>query len=622
MRRLSLTLIALLCLAALPAQGAAASTTTADRHIGLTIEPDARFPQRKFVVTLPPGADPTQLQVTENGVPVILHLKPITSERLPLSIALVLDTSDSMRGEKLAAAMSAAQTLIDAKPLRAEVAVFGFAKQPVLLGGWSQDARSFSPALSNLTTTHGTAIWDSVVMASQLLSERGGTSKALILLTDGQDVSSRGTAGEAAAAARAAHVRVYAVTVGTSATDRQQLQQLVDATGGEFIQVASSTELQHVYAGLAARLAQEYTLTYTSQMASGGEVVSVRATLNGVSAEQRYSAPTGRPLPPPASGHGPMFGTIPTILIALAVAFVVLLSALLVLRPRGPSAARRLRAYGIHDEIPGIVADSIVLPERPRAPRGGAPWRLWDRFTRDVDRGQIGHSPGQVMGVGIAGGMVAALLTAAATGRPETAIVIAPLGPIVAWWHVSRQASHWYAHFDATLADSLAVMASSLRVGQSLLQSVAHVAAEADERTAHEWHQVVRDTRLGMPVEDALDRMVARVGNRDLHWIALVARVQHQAGGNMAEMFDTVADTVRQRHRLRAQVMTLTAQGRMSRWVLTLAPVALGGVFFLLSPSYVSLLIDDPYGRVAIGVAAGLTVVGSFWLKRIVEIEV
>jgi len=98
--------------------------------------------------------------------------------------------------------------------------------------------------------------------------------------------------------------------------------------------------------------------------------------------------------------------------------------------------------------------------------------------------------------------------------------------------------------------------------------------------------------------------------------------VQHQVGGNMAEMFDIVADTVRQRHRLRAQIQTLTAQGRMTRWILVAAPFGIGGVVFLLSPQYVLQFLEDPAGRLMIAIAAVLVVIGSLWLKKIVEIEV
>jgi tight adherence protein B len=123
-------------------------------------------------------------------------------------------------------------------------------------------------------------------------------------------------------------------------------------------------------------------------------------------------------------------------------------------------------------------------------------------------------------------------------------------------------------------------------------------------------------------VEDAIDAMTHRIGSRELQWISLVARVQHQVGGNMAEMFDIVAETVRQRYRLSAQVHTLTAQGRMTRWVLTIAPFALGGILAVMSPSYINTFLDS---RIGLGLIAGAVVligIGSLWIKKLVEIEV
>jgi tight adherence protein B len=220
-----------------------------------------------------------------------------------------------------------------------------------------------------------------------------------------------------------------------------------------------------------------------------------------------------------------------------------------------------------------------------------------------------------------AGSLLAGLFVAVVTGRPVTLLVVVPLGPLAAWVYVTHKASAWYAHFDATLADSLTVLASSLRAGHSLLQAIANVAEESDEQIASEWNETVRQTRLGVGVDDALEEMVERVGNRDLQWIALVTRVQHQAGGNMAEMFDIVAETVRQRHRLRAQIHSLTAQGRMSRWILTAMPFVLAGMFFVLSPTYIGELKSGS-GLVLLSIAGVSILIGSIWLKRIVDIEV
>jgi tight adherence protein B len=222
----------------------------------------------------------------------------------------------------------------------------------------------------------------------------------------------------------------------------------------------------------------------------------------------------------------------------------------------------------------------------------------------------------------VLGGTAAFLVIGLFTSQPLLALAGPPLGLLAAWVYVSRRAADWHAHFDATLADSLTVLASSLRAGHSLLQAIAHVAEEADERTAYEWRETVQRTQLGIAVEDALDEMVIRVGNRDLQWIALVARVQHQVGGNMAEMFDIVAETVRQRHRLRAAVHTLTAQGRMTRWVLTIAPFAIGAMLYIMSPQYISGFFTDHIGQLLMLMAIMLICIGSLWLKKIVDIEV
>jgi tight adherence protein B len=309
-------------------------------------------------------------------------------------------------------------------------------------------------------------------------------------------------------------------------------------------------------------------------------------------------------------------------LIAGGVALTVLLVTYLLLRPKRANYARRLRGYVLEGGVP--VERLVELPAQPRrrsGPRPG-PANVWARYAADVHRAELGHRPLHILLLAMGIGTAVAAAAGIAAGQP-LAIAAGPvLGAIGAWVFVTRRASAWYRHFDSTLPDALTVLASSLRAGHSLLQAIDHVADEADERTSAEWREVVRQTRLGIPVEDAIDDMTQRVGLRDLQWISLVARVQHQVGGNMAEMFDIVAETVRQRYRLRAQVHTLTAQGRMTRWVLTIAPFALGGILMLASPFYISSFLDSNAGRIMIVAAACTIAVGSLWLKKIVEIEV
>jgi tight adherence protein B len=349
--------------------------------------------------------------------------------------------------------------------------------------------------------------------------------------------------------------------------------------------------------------------------------VTVRAAVGGASAAQAYSIP-----PLPQAGATSIRGWWTTsqawAALAAAVATMVLVGAYLVLRPRRVGAARRLRGYGL--EAGAAPRDDLeFMPRRPiRTGPRPAPTHVWARFVTDVERAELGRRPVAVLGTAVVGGTALAGLVALASGQPLALIAGPVVGAAAAWAYVSHRASSWYAHFDAMLPDTLAVLASSLRAGHSLLQAIDHAAQEADDRTAREWLALVQQTRLGMSIDDALDEMTVRVGNRDLQWVSLVARVQHQVGGNMAEMLDIVAETVRERQRLRMQVRTLTAQGRMTRWILTFAPFALGGVLTLLSPSYITSFLSNPTGQLLIGVAVVLVVVGSVWLKHVVEIEV
>jgi tight adherence protein B len=585
----------------------------------ISLQPGAQFPDRQFVVTLPSGAHPYDVHVSENGVPVIPHLVSLNTTAVPVSLAVLLDTSNSMRGKPLTAALDAAQTLIDQKSFRSEVAVYGFSERPYVIHQWATDRSAFQTSLAAVSVTHGTALWDAVTYASQELRGRTGSSKAIVVLTDGADNSSTATAASAAAVARSVGVRVYAVGLPGVRSEATDVQSLVDETGGDFIRVSSLTDLKAVYAGLATRLKQQYQLTYQSQLRGEGKQVTVRLDVNGVSAEQHYTIPPTRAAVVAApsawwTGSGALVG------IALAVGLVILVSAYLALRPVPISARRRLRRYGQKS-----AADTIslpdTLPQRPR-PSTANGNRWWARFVADVDRGEIDLTPMRVLAAGLVGGAVVLGVVGLATGYPVIVLAGPPLGAVAAWVYVGRRAAAWHKTFDAALADSLLVLASSLRAGHSLLQAVAHVAEEADEKSAREWNEVVRRTRLGVSVEDALDEMVVRVGNRDLQWIALVARVQHQVGGNMAEMFDIVADTVRQRQRLREALHTLTAQGRMTRWILTFAPLAIGLMLFLQSPTYIVAFLHDPIGQALLVGAVVLIVIGSLWLKRIVEIEV
>jgi tight adherence protein B len=194
-----------------------------------------------------------------------------------------------------------------------------------------------------------------------------------------------------------------------------------------------------------------------------------------------------------------------------------------------------------------------------------------------------------------------------------------PLG-VRAW--IRRAVRKQRREFADQLADNLQLVASALRAGQSMAGALAVVVDEASEPSRTEFRRIVNDESLGVPLEDAIRDVGRRMDNQDLEQVALVALIQRQTGGNTAEVLDQVIATIRERAKLRRMMETLTAQGRLSQIVVSALPVVLLVVISVISPTYVEPLFETGGGRIALAIGAGLSIVGSLIIKRIVEVRV
>jgi len=172
------------------------------------------------------------------------------------------------------------------------------------------------------------------------------------------------------------------------------------------------------------------------------------------------------------------------------------------------------------------------------------------------------------------------------------------------------------------LADTLAILASSLRAGYSFLQALDTVSKEIGEPSAHEFQRVVAEIRLGRPIEEALTSMADRIDSDDLRWAVIAINVQRQVGGNLAEVLDIVANTVRERAYIRRQVRVLSAEGRISVAILSAIPFGLLLYMAVVNPEYVGLLFNRTIGIALLTVGGILIAIGIFIMSRMVKIDV
>lgn len=212
------------------------------------------------------------------------------------------------------------------------------------------------------------------------------------------------------------------------------------------------------------------------------------------------------------------------------------------------------------------------------------------------------------------------------------AIFGALIGSQVPKWYVKHAATKRMRTFDNQLSDTLSLWVNALRTGYSVLQGMEAIATELPPPVSVEFERVVQEVRLGLSVEAALDNMYRRVPSEDLDLTITAVNIQREVGGNLAEVLESISYTIRERVRIKGEIRTLTAQGRISGTIISLLPVVLGGLLFLINPDYVSQLwakeapfiLPDilPCGWILMGIGVLMIFFGWMAIRKIVDIEV
>jgi tight adherence protein B len=311
------------------------------------------------------------------------------------------------------------------------------------------------------------------------------------------------------------------------------------------------------------------------------------------------------------------------------VVFVMLIVALVIfalstfLRKPGESLQLRLSQYvTLSTEEKERKAElRQLLGQKARSESSVSSWRWWQAFKEDVELADIQMPAGRIALWTAVLGLVLGLLFVLITGS-GLAIVFGAVAALIARMYVKIKLRRKRAAFAEQLPDNLEVLASALRAGHSLVGAMSVVVDDAPEPSRTEFRRVIADEQLGVPLDDALGRTVQRMENKDLDQVALVASLQRDTGGNSAEVLDQVVENIRNRMELRRLIKTLTAQGRMARWIVSLLPVALFFAIWGLNPTYIRPLWAEMPGQAFLFMGIIMVSAGSLVIKKIIDIKV
>jgi tight adherence protein B len=605
---------------------AAAASGAAAQASGVQLTPVGRlpFPERGYIIDLSSGViDPSAIRVHENGRRVRhLQVSPLGESGIHFGVILAVDASESMTGAPLAAAVDAARGFVaEREGEREEIGVIAFNGSVRVLQRPTADSVDLDTALSKPpTVAYGTRIYDALDRALILLDRARLSTGSIVLLSDGADIGSLAGLEAVVAKARARHVRIFTVGLRSRAFEEAPLRALAEGSGGSYVDAPTPARLRSIYATLGRRLAGEYLVRYRSDALPRSDV-RVTIEVEGVGeATNEYKAPTPAGVKPFRRSAFSRFLVSPgaPVLLSLLVAALVALTLVAFIRPRKSTVVERVTVFAGRQAQPRPRQQERWAPKH--RPTSGATAPGWyAKLERDIEVARIDASASKIALVTLATTVAAMFVLALLSPFFAVLGLLTPLGTKSV---ISRRLKKVRGEFDDQLAPNLQVLASALRVGHSFVGALTVVVENAHEPSRSELQRVITDEQLGVPVEEAVRRVAARMASRDLEQVALLAELQRTAGGNSAEVLDTVVDTLRERADLRRLIKTLTAQGRMARWILTALPVFAGLAMWGLQGDLMRPLFTTDGGQIAIVVAALMVTAGSLVIQKIVDIKV
>ena len=256
-------------------------------------------------------------------------------------------------------------------------------------------------------------------------------------------------------------------------------------------------------------------------------------------------------------------------------------------------------------------------------------------LARELARADLRLKPSEFLAIrfGLLFGLPVALFgigqVAAQFNNPLIWLIGVPVGYWLPGFYLNRRKGGRLKAFNGRLADTITLVANALRSGSSFLQAVEMVVREGQPPVSTEFARVIREVNLGLPFEQALANMVRRVKSDDLELMTTAITVQHQVGGNLAEILDSIAFTIRERVRIKGEIKTLTAQTRMSGYVVGLLPLGLTGVLFVIAPNFMAPMFKKPpelfglpAGIIIMFIGGFMMFIGFMAIRKIVSIEV
>ncbi len=574
------------------------------------------------------GLDPASVVATVDGrnLSIASVMAARSVEVSPPKVLVVVDTSGSMAGQPMTDAKHAISSFVAGAPADVQLGVMSFSTTPHLLVTPTVDRPRLLGAVTGLEAQGETSLYDAVLAG--VASMGGAGDRRIVILSDGGDTRSKASLEDVLVATRSSGVSVDAIGFNTGETVQTVLSRITATGHGRVHAATSSAELAAALSSSVRPQATALTIrALVPQDVRGARELTVSAT----TPQGPMSTTAAVTLGVDAGASAPVdgwWGTRNALLAGLAsIALSLGLGCLVLFGGKGSKGRTSdllerytlVRSPGGDVKAPSAVArTALELADRVVAKRN-----LAQRSVLRLERAAVSFTPAEWLLLHAGGGFAMLAVFVLLGWNLLVAMVVAGvLGVFLPRLYLSVRGGRRQRAFEAQLPDALQMTAGSLTAGYSLAQALDGLVREGSEPMATEIGRALAESRLGVAVEKTLEGVSERMGSKDFSWVVMAIRVQREVGGNLGGVLTTVSATMRERAMLRRQVKGLSAEGRLSAYILLALPMLLVAYMFLLRREYLEPLYTTVLGIGLIVVAVILMSVGSLIMSRMVKVEV
>ena len=588
--------------------------------------------------------DASNFTITENTEPVKdFDFAKIGEINEPIGIVLVLDTSGSMKGNTIIEAINAANTFIDEMGGSDRIAVIGFSDEAIVYSNFSSNKQQLKDSISHVAATGETALFDGIIKGLEQFNNSDEINhRYLIVLSDGKDTASFSNVGDVLQKSKEKNVIVYSIALLSKDFDPKDISQISKETGGELLTTTNSQDLAGFYSLISQKIRNQYKISFKSTKPRTENIdigIAIKKSNINDSIKITYPNPfytystskvIGDPLADTRYAFAGIWWFKPVIFVLVFVSvtlLIYLISTIMMrnrkdLKSRIDSYANSATGKNLEAGLDGKGKKRSTLARLSGLiSKISSGRRFGELFDQKLKRAGMSLKGTEFIFIHITLVIVSTLVTFLLTKNISLVLIIVMVVIFLPFLFINFKTGQRLKKFNEQLPDTLQLVEGALKAGYSLNQSLAMVIEETKPPISEEFKITLSEIRIGLPEKEALENMAGRINSELFSWVVKAINIQREVGGNLAEIMDIIASTIRERDRVLRQIGALTSEGKLSAYVLIGLPIVIAIALSMLNRAYIVVLVTTKMGMGMLALAIVLMIAGIIWILRIVKIE-